>query len=73
MIRENNKKQEDRMSIFQDNIIKIGQDEFSRLWGGELTEFDFSTSSPNSYRIEKIARGIDEYLKYKRNHIEDFI
>ena len=65
MIRENNKKQEDRMSIFQDNIIKIGQDEYSRLWGGELTEFDFSTSSPNSYRIEKIARGIDEYLKYK--------
>ena len=73
MIRENNKKQEDRMAIFQDNIIKIGQDEYSRLWCRELTEHDFNTSSPNPYRIEKIAKGIDEYLKYKRNHIEDFI
>lgn len=73
MIRENNKKQEDRMTTFQDNKITISQDEYSRLWCGELTEHDFSTSSPNPYRIEKIARGIDEYLKYKRNHIEDFM
>lgn len=31
----------------------------------EITAADFSTNRPNIYRIEKIARGLDDYLKFK--------
>ena len=31
---------------------------------------DFNTNYPNPSRIERVAREIDEYMNYKRKHME---
>lgn len=49
--------------------VIITSDEYDRLWCGELTEADFSTSRPNPYRVGKIALGVEKYLKYKRKQL----
>lgn len=41
-------------------------EEFDRIFFGELTEADFSTESPNVYRLDKFAAGIYDYMKYKK-------
>ncbi len=52
------------------NRLTITPDEYSRINYGELTELDFCTSNPNPYNIDKTARGINEYLRYKRKHMK---
>ena len=34
----------------------------SRIFGGELSDNDFSTEHPNEYRINKIAAGTNQYF-----------
>ena len=52
-----------------DERLIITPEECPRIWFGELTERDFSTSHPNPYRIDNIARGINAYLKYKKKNM----
>ena len=48
--------------------IEVTPAEWDRIYGGELTESDFSTSHPNLNRIPKIMSGINEYRRYKRRN-----
>ena len=50
--------------------VIITPNEYNRLWCGELTLKDFSTGSPNPVRIDKIARGVNKYLDYKKKQLE---
>ena len=45
--------------------IEVVPEEWDRIYGGELTEHDFSTSYPNVNRISKIMNGINDYRRYK--------
>lgn len=44
----------------------ITPSEYSRI-PHIIVEDDFDTNRPSPYRIDRIAREIDGYLKYKRN------
>lgn len=46
------------------NVIKA--DELERIFGGVLSNADFSTTLPNEKRIEKIYTGIKNYLHYRQ-------
>ena len=52
--------------------MRITPDEYSRIYY-EISEADFNTSGPNLQRIDKLARGINEYLKFKRKHMEGYM
>lgn len=52
--------------------LRITPDEYSRIYY-EISEADFNTSGPNLQRIDKLARGIYEYLKFKRKHMEGYM
>ena len=56
-------------SIHNENLA-VTPEEWPRIFGGVLTEWDFSTSAPNPGRIDKICAGIDAYLKYKQQHLQ---
>ena len=47
----------------------ISPDEYSRI-NCAIVESDFSTNYPSQSRIERTAREINEYLNYKRRHME---
>lgn len=47
----------------------ISPEEYSRIHH-EIYLDDFNTNYPSSNRVERIAREIDEYIKWKRKHIE---
>lgn len=49
--------------------IETDLDECNRI-SYEITIDDFSTSHVNPIRIKKLARGVDNYLSYKRTHKE---
>lgn len=57
-----NKQYADKIDAFHSAIT---EDEKSRVFSGLLTEDDFSTSSPNKFRISRISSGIQDYLRYK--------
>ena len=57
---------EDKRVIFKSGL---SPEECSRI-SHMIYESDFNTNYPNQNRIERIAREIDEYMNYKKKHIE---
>ena len=47
----------------------ISRDEYSRIPHVIYLD-DFNTNYPTSNRVERIAREIDEYIKWKQKHIK---
>jgi hypothetical protein len=48
---------------------EISPEEYSRIPHVIYLD-DFNTNYPASNRVERIAREIDEYIKWKQKHIE---
>lgn len=47
----------------------ISPDEYCRI-NCTIVESDFSTNYPSQSRIERTVKEINEYLNYKRRHME---
>ena len=57
------------MKVVQEMLHKgISPEEYSRIHHMIYLE-DFNTNHPNTGRIDRIAREIEEYLKYKHKNI----
>lgn len=47
--------------------ISISPKEYNRIYY-EVTPTDFNTNYPDPYRIDRILKGIKDYLNYKEKH-----
>ena len=56
-----------RLPYYDENSLE--PEEYSRIYGGELSERDFDTSRPNPYNIDRTASNIRQYMKYKNKGI----
>lgn len=65
-----NKLEELHIPIYESRL-HITREEYPRIIYPELTEYDFCTSHPSEYNISKTAQGIYNYLKYKREHLNE--